>query len=723
MAKKSLSELKAILQAEKSDALASFNASTLSADRSKAMDYYLGDMAKDMPSLPDRSKAVSTDVADTVEGLMPSLMEIFTSADQVVQFEPVGIEDEEAAKQETDYVNHVFMQKNPGFIVLHDFIKDALIQKNGFVKVWWSVEEREERETYRSIGDDVFALFADDDSIEIVEHSSYPDPDAAPPELAPQAGAPAGAEQVPSLTDQPQLHDVTIVKRTEYGCAKVEGVPPEEFGISRRAKSVKDADYCFHETTKSYAELLGLGFDAASLKALPTSEPVDTEEKQSRDTVDETEFGPDATLNDATRSIRVTEHYIRMDYDGSGARLQRITTGGDSHEVLLRDGQPAVDEVPFIPFASMSPIRMPHRFFGRSIADIVSDIQRIKTALLRNILDNLYRINNARTEVPEAAMNANTIDDLLDNRPGGIVRTKQAGLMREVVSVPIADKIFPALEYFDSVREWRTGVTRQGQGIDADALQNQTATAVSKVYSAAQARMRLIARIFAETGIKDLFSLLHATIRMNETKAQTVRLRNQWVEIDPRQFRTRDDMTIDVGIGSGNKEQRFAFLMNLLSIQEKAMLSGTGLASPPKIYATLQKLVELGDLKSAEPYFDDPSKTPPQPPKPDPEMAKVQAQAEAKKAELEQSGQIKQAQMQQEAQLEMQKMRAEFALSQQQMQAEMALEMQKMQAEMRLEMIRIRQDGAIQADRNVRQAASADRKANLSAVRQGGKVG
>lgn len=717
MAKKSLSELKAILDAEKSDALASFNASTLSDERSKALDYYRGDMSSDMPSLPDRSRAVSTDVADTVEGLMPSLMEIFTAADQVVQFEPVGVEDEEAAKQETDYTNHVFMQKNPGFLILYDFIKDGLLQKNGFVKVWWEVSEREERETYRGLSDDVFSLFAADESVEIVEHSSYPA--AAPSVPSLQDGAPAGA----GSQEPPQLHDVTIVRRSEYGCARVEGVPPEEFGISRRAKSLRDCDYCFHETTKGFAELVALGFDEKALKALPSSEPVDTEEKQARDTVDETDIGPTTGFNEATRSIRVTEHYIRMDYDGTGARLWRVVTGGEGATVLTREGAPAVDEVPFVPFASMSPVRMPHRFFGRSVADIVMDIQRIKTALLRNILDNLYRINNARTEVPEAAMNANTIDDLLDNRPGGIVRTRQAGLMREVVSVPIADKIFPALEYFDSVREWRTGVTRQGQGIDADALQNQTATAVSKVYSAAQARMRLIARIFAETGIKDLFSLLHATIRMNETQARTIRLRNKWVQVDPRNWRSRDDMTINVGIGTGNKEQRFAFLMNLLNVQKEALMSGTGLTSPPKLYNTLQKLVELGDLKSAEPYFDDPAQKPPQPPPPDPEMEKVKAEAEAKQAELQMKGQQKQAEMQQDAQLEMQKMRAEFELKQQQMQAEMALEMQKMQAEMRLEMIRIQQNGAVQMDRNVRQAASADRKANLTAVRPGGKVG
>lgn len=722
MARKTTGELKALLEAEKSDALASFNASKLSEDRTRALDYYNGDMTKDMPSLPDRSRAVSTDVADTVEGLMPSLMEIFTAADEVVVFEPVGQEDEEAAKQETDYTNHVFMQKNPGFIVLHDFIKDALLQKVGIVKVWWSVEEREERETYHGLSDDIFTVLAGDESIEIVEHSAYPDPSMTPPDPLPE-GALAGAGEAP--IESPQLHDVTLVRRSEYGCTKAEAVPPEEFGISRRAKSIRDCGYCYHEPPpKPVYELVEMGFDEAELRKLPTAQASDSEEKQSRDTVDESDQFDTAQSDDVTRTVQITEHYIRMDYEGDGkARLYQVTTGGTGNEVLTRNGQPAVDEIPFIPFAAMSPIRMPHRFFGKSVADVVMDVQRIKTALLRAILDNIYKLNNGRTEVPEAAVNASTIDDLLDNRPGGIVRTKQAGLLREIGNQPFADKIFPALQYMDEVREWRTGVTRQGQGIDANALQNQTAEAVSKVFSMAQARMRFIARLFAETGIKELFSLLHATIRMNETKANTVRLRNKWVQVDPRNWKTRNDMTINVGIGTGNKEQRFAFLMNLLNIQKEALVSGTGLATPANIYKTLEKMVELGDLKSADPYFNDPAQSPPQPPKPDPEMAKVEAQAKAKEAELQMKQKAKAAEMQQDAQLEMQKMRAEFELKQQQMRAEFALKQQEMQAEMRLEMIRLQQDGVIQMDRNVRQGQAADRKANLSAVRPGGAVG
>src|SRR6478609_2222341 len=156
MAKLSVAELKPMLAAQRADALAAMSAADLSGERARAMNYYLGDMSQDMPAQEGRSRAVSTDVMDTVEGLMPNLMDIFAGSDEVVKFEPVGPEDEEAAQQETDYVNHVFMQQNPGFMTLYSFIKDALLSKNGVVKVWWDETEREERETYFDLTDDQF---------------------------------------------------------------------------------------------------------------------------------------------------------------------------------------------------------------------------------------------------------------------------------------------------------------------------------------------------------------------------------------------------------------------------------------------------------------------------------------------------------------------------------------------------------------------------------------
>src|SRR6478609_192052 len=466
MPKMSDAELRALLAAEKADALSAMAASKLSEERAAALDYYLGDMSRDMPAPDGRSKAVSTDVADTVEGLMPALMDIFTSGDEVVRFEPVGPEDVAAAEQETDYVNHVFMQQNAGFIVLYSFIKDALLSKVGIVKVWWETREEHERETYYDLDDAAFAIISAEPGVESVAHT----------ERRPANSEIAGSEEAhpdsPPAISHSLLHDVTVRTTRTRQCARVEGVPPEEFGIARNARSIRDTDYCFHDVLRSEARLIAQGYDREQIKRLPSHGVADTIEAQARDTVNEgTQKQGDEGHNTASRLIHVTEHYVRMDYEGNDllsedgrkrpdARLYRVTTGGEG-EVLKRDGEPDVIEVDEIPFAAMTPVIVTHRFFGRSIADLVMDIQRIKTSLLRALLDNAYLANNPRTEVPESHATETTLDDLLVSRPGGIVRTKLPGGLSVIAHPDVGGHAFPLLQYQDATREWRTGVSRQ----------------------------------------------------------------------------------------------------------------------------------------------------------------------------------------------------------------------------------------------------------------------
>jgi hypothetical protein len=643
-------ELRAMLAAEKADALGAVQSSRLSVQRSDAMDYYLGDMAKHMPVADGRSKAVSTDVADTIEGLMPSLMEIFATGEEVVRFEPVGPEDVLAAEQETDYVNHVFMQQNPGFLILYSFIKDALLSKVGVVKVWWEEREQEERETYLDQPDESFALIVADPDIEVVAHTVRDDP-AYVPTPSDDPGAP-----------RPQLHDVTVAIRRSYQCARVEGVPPEEFGIARNARSIKDAGYCFHEVLKAEADLIAQGFDAEQIRKLQSHGASDNFEKLSRDTVQESvgRQGDDGA-NHANRMIRVTEHYVRMDYEGNGkARLYRVTTGGEQDEILERNGEPDIIPEEVIPFAAMTPVIVTHRFFGRSIADLVMDIQRIKTALIRAILDNAYLAVNPRVEVSESHAGETTLDDLLVSRPGGVVRTKMPGGINWQVVPSIAAAVFPVLEYADATREWRTGVTRQGQGIDANALQNQSATAVNQAFTAAQARMKLIARIFAETGIRDLFALLHGTIRRHGSKAATLRLRNQWVTIDPRDWKVRNDMTVNVGLGTGGKADRLAHMMALIGMQKEALAGGmSNLVTAENLYNSAREVVKLLDLKNTDLFFTDPRTQPAPPQAPDPKLMEIQARA-----------QLEAVQAQADAAAQNNKVQSEMALAQQKFELE-----------------------------------------------------
>jgi hypothetical protein len=748
MSKMSDADLRALLAAEKADALSAMSASKLAEERAAALDYYLGDMSRDMPAPDGRSKAVSTDVADTVEGLMPALMDIFTSGDEVVRFEPVGPEDVAAAEQETDYVNHVFMQQNAGFIVLYSFIKDALLSKVGIVKVWWETREEHERETYYDLDDAAFAIIAADPGVEIVAHTERRSANGGIAE-GETANSEAADPHSPPAVPQTLLHDVTVRTTRTRQCARVEGVPPEEFGIARNARSIRDADYCFHEVLRSEARLIAQGYDREQVKRLPSHMVTDTIEAQARDTVDEgTQKQGDDGRNAAGRLIRVTEHYVRMDYEGSErAGLYRVTTGGEG-EVLKRDGEPDVIEVDDIPFAAMTPVIVTHRFFGRSIADLVMDIQRIKTALLRALLDNAYLANNPRTEVPESHATETTLDDLLVSRPGGIVRTKLPGGLSVIAHPDVGGHVFPLLQYQDATREWRTGVSRQGQGVDPNVLQNQVATIANQMFNAAQAKVKMIARIFAETGIRDLFSLLHAVVRKHGSQPQTARLRNQWVTVDPRDWKARNDMTINVGLGSGTRSEQLAHLNMVIGAQEKAVAAA--LVSPKNLYNSAKELTRLAGHKNVDLFFtrpgsppdpNDPASAPIQPPS-DPKTqeaqqrialekarAGVDAQLGAQKqqadremgaARLAADAQLKRERLKTEFELKVQQMNAEFALRREQMAAEMALKREQMQLAAQVR----HGAGHASAEGNSSTAsASTAASSGIDGVRMGGELG
>jgi hypothetical protein len=660
------SELKAILADERADAIASFQSSKITSERKRAMDYYQGDVSDDIPSVKGRSQATSTDVMDTVEGLMPSLMEIFAGSDDAVRFEPVGPEDIPAAEQETEYVKHVFWNKNDGFTVLYSMIKDALLSKTGIAKVWWDSEVRDHKESYFDQSDDQMMMIVQDQNVEVLEHTAKQD----------DYGMPA--------------HDLVVRRKETNKSAKVMAVPPEEFGIARRARCVRDAHYIYHEPNggRAQADLIAEGYDAAQIKSLPSySSPTNTEQF-ARDTAEETSgSGGDEGMNRAMRPIRITEHYIRMEYEGDGkARLYRVVTGGEDSTVLRRNGKPDIEEWDFMPFAVMTPVIMPHRVFGKSVADLVMDIQQIKTVLLRGLLDNTYAANMPRPVVSEEFATTETLDDLSVFRHGAPIRVKRPGAIEWQQVPPIINHVFPVLQYLDAMREWRTGVTRQGQGLDANALQNQTATAAAQLYNAAQARMKLIARVFAETGIKDLFWLLHATLRKNANKAETVRLTNKWVPIDPRNWSTRNDITVCVGLGQGGKQERLQQYMMIGSLQKQAMEGGLmNLVQPKHLYNTAREIAKVLET-DVDLFFQDPGDEK-MPPKPSPEEMKAQIekaklQADMQKTQME--SQFRMQEMQGKAEIERLQAEADIATGRDKMQADLALAERKFQLDREL---------------------------------------
>lgn len=524
----------------------------------------------------------------------------------------------------------------------------------------------------------------------------------------PQGGWPVA---LPINPPAPQLHDVKIKRKKKYECARVEGVPPEEFGIGRNDRAIKDAGYCFHEVVRREADLIAEGYDETQVKALPGYTVTTGTETTSRDTVDEsTNAGGDDGINKANRQIKITEHYVRMDYEGDNKPgLYRVTTGGDQGEILKRDGKEDIVREDVPPFAAMTPVIVTHRFTGKSIADLVMDIMRIKTALLRGMLDNLYLHNNPRVEIAESHASENTLDDLLVSRPGGIVRTKQPNGINWQVVPDITGSIHPAMQYMDATREWRTGVTRQGSGIDANALQNQTATAANQLFTAAQARIKLIARIFAETGIRDLFSLLHGTIRKNGSVAQTVRLRNEWVTVDPRDWKSREDMTISVGLGSGGKEQQLMGAQLLIGAQEKAIAAG--MVSKKNLYNSAKMLTKLLGHKDVEEFFTHPGKQPDPNQQPDPADEVIQPPPDPKMAELEKKSQLDQQALQSKAEIEKIQAQADIATNNTKVQADIMLAEKKFQLDRELALFTAQLD---REDREFeRQAKAQDHAADM----------
>jgi hypothetical protein len=637
MAKISDTELRFIINSEINNSLG-FLGGALSNQRKKSLEYYLGD--KLGTEIDGRSQVVSTDVADTIETILPNLMRIFTSSDHTVKCEPVNAEDVPLAEQATSYINYVFNKDNEGFKILYSWFKDALLEKNGIVKIYWDESETSEQETYKNLNDDEYQVLVSDDNVEIIEEEEMEDELAiAQLEQLKQIAATQGQEiNAPT----PKLHNVIIRRVKKGGKIKIENVPPEEFLIERTAKSIEDANFVAHRTIKTRSQLIEMGYDKEIVNDLPATQIVLYNNERLTRFGDIDEYPFDQTPDNSTESIELYECYVKVDYDGDGiAELRKVTVAGDSGYQIL-DNQ-AVD---FVPFCSLTPIPMPHRFYGRSVAELVEDVQLIKSTVMRQLLDNMYLTNNNRVAIMDGMVN---LDDLLTSRPGGVVRTKQppSQVMMPMQSQTISQQAFPMLEYLDTVRETRTGVTRYTQGLDADAL-NKTATGVNTLMSQTQMRMELIARIFAETGVKDLFKRIFELTVKYQDKERIIQLNNQFIPVRPTEWKNRYNISITVGLGSGSKDQQLVILNAILEKQLQAFQLQGGkeypMVSLKNIYNTLSKMIENAGLKSVDNYFVNPDvgmrmvqPTPPPPPSPIEkiEFTRIDAENKRKQAELE----------------------------------------------------------------------------------------
>jgi hypothetical protein len=579
-------ELSSIIDQEIANSVGYFDGK-LADQRRKAMDYYLGEPFGN--EVEGRSQFVSRDVADTIEGILPSLLKIFTASDEVVKFEPNGPEDEKSAEQATDYVNHVFNRQNNGFVVLYTFFKDALLQKNGFCKVYWDTYSKPKVEKYKGLTpDELTAVYQQ------LEQQGYE------------------IQAVESDEDE-----TTFRLLDKVGKVCVDPIPPEEMRFNKNAKwDLQKERFVAHERQMSASDLRLMGIEPEDFD-LEKYEDWSLE-KQTRygyEQEDTLEEGPEPTY-------LIRECYCLVDFDGDGIAERRMIW--KSGKTILKN-----EEVDRVPIVTTTPIMMPHKLSGLSVADLVSDIQLLKSTLIRQILDNMYLTNSPRMQVIEGMVN---IDDLLTVRPGGIVRMKTFDAAKPLPVPFFGAPAFNMLEYVDTIRENRTGVTRYNQGLDANSL-NKTATGINNIMNASQQRIELIARIFAETGVKDMMWQIFELVSKHESKQRIVRLRNEWVPIDPRSWSTKWDMTVSVGLGTGSKDQLLQGSQLIAQFQQAiAQAGGMGrVVSEKNIFNLANDVSESVRPKNGGRYFTDPEGLPPPEQKPDPEVMKIEAGREKAK--------------------------------------------------------------------------------------------
>jgi len=655
--------LKAILSAEIDDAIGYLDTETTE-ERALSMDYYRRNPYGN--EVEGRSQIVTGEVAEAVDGALPQLIRVFTASDDLAAFEPVGPGDEQGAKQATEYANWVFYRKNPGFKILHDWFKDALLQKTGTVKCYWDTKIDVIEERYENLSEPELMLLLADGSREIVAQEM----------VAQEMTGPMGVVQQ-------MFFNVVVKKRNRHGEIKIENVPPEELIVSKRAKTLSDAPFVAHRTLVPRTELLQMGFDPEIVDNLPVYNSLDfTEEKLARYSPGEEPF-ENSSLDPAMQEVEVFECYLYVDVDEDGiAEFRRIVYS--NNEILSND------QTDYCPFHVICPIPIPHKFFGQSLADRTMDIQLIKSTIVRQMLDNLYLTNNARVGAVEGQVN---LDDLLNVTPGGVVRLKNPAAVVPLQVTPVAAQAFPMLEYFDQTQQKRTGVSDSAQGLDPAVLSNVTAAAVAAVTSAQQGKLELMARIFAETGIKSLFKgILHLACKYQD-KPTIIRLRGQFTPMDPREWSNQYDVAISVGLGTGTKQEQMAMLQMVLAKQEQILLQlgpANPLVSLGQYRSTLGRFIEAAGFKDSSEFFkqitpemdQQLSNPPPQEPQSNPAVDAMIAQAQA---------QIQIEQQKAMAAIETQRMKAQadIQLAREKAAAELQLKQQEFEVEAQLKAAKV----------------------------------
>ncbi|WP_457662469.1 portal protein [Sinorhizobium medicae] len=637
----------------------------LSVDRIKAMEYYDGIM-KDTPADPNRSKVVSRDVRSAIKKVLPSVIRTILGNDKVVEYQPVNEGDEAAAEQATDYVNFVVFPESDGYDAVQDAAHDALKLRNGIIRWWYDKKRKVQVSKHTGLEEQALVQLVADDDVEVLEQEAYEE----------QIDTPQGPQPV-------KLYNVKIRRVSEYGCTKLAAVPLEEFLIHPDAISINDSPITGMKTRLRRSDLVEMGYDREKVDSFPASGS-DIEEEEEEFTRRRDAFDENDSIVKALQEVDYYELYVKIDADDDGiAELRRMVFAGGLAEVnLLED-----EEWDEVPFADLIVERRPHQREGNSVTDDMAEIQRVKTVLMRQTLDNLYWQNNQQPIVQEGTI-ANP-EAVLNPKFGQPIRVNQGVDVRGAVgynTVPfVAEQSFGMLSYLDQEATDRTGISDASSGMAPDALQNMTAKASAMIEAAGVGQTELMVRTFAQ-GLKRVFQGLLRLVIKHQDKPRTVRLRNQWVTFDPRQWNAEMDVTVNTGLGAGTRE-RDMMMMQVVGAQQEKLLAAYGPVNNPyvsaeNIWNSVSRGVEAAGLRTPDLYFTKP--TPEQikqleqaqANKPDPEMEKVKIKAQADQQKAQLDAQLQREKMQHEAQLETQRIQQEMALKRYQIEQEIQLKRQ-----------------------------------------------
>lgn len=555
--------------------------SEIAPDRIKAQRYFEGEV--DIGQEEGRSGIVATKVRDVIRSIKPSLMRVFLQTDRAVEFIPSGPEHVQFAEQATKYINYKF-EEMKGYKALADVIHDALLKKNGIIKAYYDPTVKGEVYTFNNLNDMEFTAIVNDDGVEVIEHVTT---------MALELDMQGFEVEMPR-------HDLKVMKKSEMGDLRLESVPPEEFFVDASARSLEDAYAVCHRTEMRVGDLVEMGYPFEKVVELGSHD-----DSGSFDDIEDFERKGYHDLHDdgdsdlSMRKVTVTELYMKMDVDGTGVpQLYRFLCGGGKYEIL------DMDEYGHMPFAVFEVDPEPHTFYGTSIADLICNDQDSSTAMIRGVLDNIALTNNPRTEIVDGAVN---IDDLLNNEVGGIVRTKQQGAITPLAVPFVAGQTLQAIQYYDQEIESKTGISKASLGLNPDALQANTATAVMATMQGAASQIEIMARNLAEGGVTQLFKLLLKLVVENCDEETIMRVSgNNYEPIDPRSWDKKMDVSVNVGLGTGQEEQKQAALMQALQMQMQIFQAygvDNQMVSMTNIRNTLADMLAMNGLRNSNRYF------------------------------------------------------------------------------------------------------------------------